>query len=217
MRHYRLQDESRQAYHMQHLSISQGRDSLYKSSSLSAGSAWARNNIQVLLNEPGAECHLDGLYTVGQQQLNDFHLDIRHAVPHCTSHANFKGLIHGKGRGVFDGGIYVAKDAQQTDAHLSNKNLMLCRDAEIDTKPQLEIYADDVKCSHGTTVGQIDPEQIFYLRSRGIAEIEARKMLSMGFAREALQGIEIDSVQQYADRYISTMLSQNMGTDNGNL
>jgi Fe-S cluster assembly protein SufD len=116
-----------------------------------------------------AECDLKGLYLAGDKQLIDYHLDVRHTLPRCSSRENFKGIVHGKGKAVFDGLVYVAKDAQQTDAAMSNRNLMLSQNAEVDTKPQLEIYADDVKCSHGTTVGQIEPEMLFYLRSRGIA------------------------------------------------
>lgn len=213
LQHCRLQDESRQAYHLQRLNIKHDRDSRYQHTALSFGAAWARNDIQVLFDAPGAECHIDGLYTVGEQQLNDFHLNVRHQAPHCSSQSNFKGVLHGKGRGVFDGAIYVAEDAQKTDAHLSNKNLLLCGNAEIDTKPQLEIYADDVKCSHGTTVGQIDPEQVFYLRSRGINETQARKMISLGFAREVLESIKLDSVRDYADQKLSNLLSETFSSD----
>lgn len=213
LQHCRLQEESRQAYHLQRLNIKQDRDSCYQHTALSLGAAWARNDIQVAFDAPGAECHIDGLYTVGERQLNDFHLNVRHQAPHCSSQSNFKGLLYGKGRGVFDGAIYVAQDAQQTDAHLSNKNLLLCGDAEIDTKPQLEIYADDVKCSHGTTVGQIDPEQVFYLRSRGINETQARNMISLGFAREVLESIDLDSVRDYVDLQLSSMLSETLSSN----
>lgn len=207
-KHCRLQQESRQAYHLQRLNIKLDRDSHYQHTALSLGAAWSRNDINVTFDAAGAECLIDGLYTVGKQQLNDFHLNINHQAPHCHSQSNFKGVLHGKGRGVFDGAIVVAQDAQKTDAHLSNKNLLLCDGAEIDTKPQLEIYADDVKCSHGTTVGQIDPQQVFYLRSRGIDEHQARKMISLGFAREVLESIELESVRDYADQQLSNMLSE---------
>lgn len=208
LKHCRLQQESRQAYHLQRLNIKQGRDSRYQHTALSLGAAWTRNDINVTFDAPGADCLIDGLYTVGKQQLNDFHLNINHQAPHCHSQSNFKGVLHGKGRAVFDGAIEVAQDAQKTDAHLSNNNLLLCEGTEIDTKPQLEIYADDVKCSHGTTVGQIDPQQVFYLRSRGIDEHQARKMISLGFAREVLESIELESVRDYADQQLSNMLSE---------
>jgi Fe-S cluster assembly protein SufD len=135
---------------------------------------------------------------VGDKQLTDFHLDVRHSVPACASREQFKGVLYGKGRAVFDGRILVEKQAQHSDAQLTNDNLMLTRNAEVDTKPQLEIYADDVKCSHGTTVGQLDPQQVFYLRSRGIDETAARKMLCIGFASEILDSIEVPALRDAA-------------------
>jgi Fe-S cluster assembly protein SufD len=144
-----------------------------------------------------AECDLQGLYLAGDRQLIDYHLDVRHGLPHCTSRENFKGIVHGKGKAVFDGLVYVAKDAQQTDAEMSNRNLLLSQSAEVDTKPQLEIYADDVKCSHGTTVGQIEPEMLFYLRSRGISEGLARRMLCLGFAGEIIDVLGHDALAEH--------------------
>ncbi|MGB5337731.1 MAG: SufD family Fe-S cluster assembly protein, partial [Gammaproteobacteria bacterium] len=138
---------------------------------------------------------------------SDFHLDVRHSVPGCASSEKFKGILYGKGRGVFDGRILVEKQAQQSDAHLSNDNLLLTRDAEIDTKPQLEIYADDVKCSHGTTVGQIDPQQLFYLRSRGIDASAARRMLCLGFAGEIIDGMDLPELRDYASRRLVATLN----------
>ena len=139
---------------------------------------------------------MNGLYVVGDRRFADFHLDVRHRVPDCASRENFKGIVLGRGRAVFDGRILVDKDAQHSDAQLSNANLLLSRNAEVDTKPQLEIYADDVKCSHGTSVGQLDPQQVFYLRSRGIPEAEARKMLCLGFAGEVLDGCTVGGLQE---------------------
>ncbi|MGB5339631.1 MAG: SufD family Fe-S cluster assembly protein, partial [Gammaproteobacteria bacterium] len=123
---------------------------------------------------------------------------VQHSVPGCRSRERFKGILYGKGRAVFDGRILVDKQAQLSDAQLTNDNLMLTRDAEVDTKPQLEIYADDVKCSHGTTVGQLDPEQVFYLRSRGLAASAAHKMLCLGFAGEIIDTIELPALRDYA-------------------
>jgi Fe-S cluster assembly protein SufD len=193
--HYRVQDESRSAYHLSSLYLSQQADSHYRGTTFSFGGAWARTDYTTTFKQEGAECVLNGLYTVGDQQLTDFHLDVRHSVPGCASREQFKGVLYGKGRAVFDGRILVDKQAQHSDAQLSNDNLMLTRKAEVDTKPQLEIYADDVKCSHGTTVGQLDPQQVFYLRSRGIDEAAARKMLCLGFAGEIVDHIEVQALR----------------------
>ena len=131
---------------------------------------------------------------------------MKHNVPGCVSRERFKGLLYGKGRAVFDGRIRVDKQAQQSDAQLSNDNLLLCPSAEVDTKPQLEIYADDVKCSHGTTVGQIDPQQIFYLRSRGIDKAKARQMLCLGFASSIIDSIDIPALRLVATEQLNKIL-----------
>jgi Fe-S cluster assembly protein SufD len=153
-----------------------------------------------------AECDLKGLYLAGDKQLIDYHLDVLHALPHCVSRENFKGIVHGKGKAVFDGLVYVAKDAQQTDAEMSNRNLLLSQSAEVDTKPQLEIYADDVKCSHGTTVGQIEPEMLFYLRSRGIPQGLARRMLCLGFAGEIIDALGNEALAGYVSEAVGERL-----------
>jgi len=197
--HYRLQEESRSAFHLHSLFLRQERDSGYTNTSLALGASWARTDLNVDFAGEGARCELDGLYLAGDRQLVDFHLDVRHNVPGCSSRERFRGILHGKGKAVFDGRILVEKQAQKTDAQLSNDNLMLSRSAEVDTKPQLEIYADDVKCSHGTTVGQLEDEQLFYLRSRGIAAGEARKMLCLGFAQEILDTCIIDALRERAE------------------
>jgi Fe-S cluster assembly protein SufD len=207
LKHYRVQDESRNAYHLSSLYLSQKSQSRYQGTTLAFGGAWARTEYNATFKQEGAACELNGLYTVGDQQLTDFHLDVRHSVPGCTSREQFKGVLYGKGRAVFDGHILVDKQAQQSDAQLTNDNLMLTRNAEVDTKPQLEIYADDVKCSHGTTVGQLDPQQVFYLRSRGIDEAAARKMLCLGFAGEILDSIELPALRDAVTRKLSDTLN----------
>ena len=204
--HYRIQDESRNAWHLASLYLSLHSRSQYRATSLAFGGRWARTDYITEFKQPGASCELNGLYTVGDQQLVDFHLDTRHLVAHCASQSQFKGLLYGKGRAVFDGRILVAKDAQKTDARLSNDNLMLTRDAEVDTKPQLEIYADDVQCSHGTTVGQLDAQQIFYLRSRGIDAATAREMLCQGFANTVIDSIELPDLRDYASQKLRDTL-----------
>ncbi|HEY9051317.1 MAG TPA: Fe-S cluster assembly protein SufD [Gammaproteobacteria bacterium] len=206
--HYRLQDESRDAYHLSSIYLAQNKKSHYTSTSLAFGAAWARTDLNVSLQQEYADCELNGLYTVGEKQLNDFHLDVQHKVPFCTSREQFKGILYGKGRAIFDGHILVEKQAQKSDAQLTNDNLMLTRDAEVDTKPQLEIYADDVKCSHGTTVGQLDEQQVFYMRSRGISESAARRMLCIGFASEVIDTIDNDVLRNYAAEKLAFTLNE---------
>ncbi len=204
--HYRVQDESREAWHLSSLRLDQAAGSRYEGCSLAFGGRWSRTEQNTVFEARGAECHLSGVYLVGEGQLCDFHLDVRHEVPDCRSSERYKGVLFGHGRAVFDGRILVAKDAQRTDAHLSNNNLMLVRDAEIDTKPQLEIYADDVQCSHGTTVGQLDPLQVFYLRSRGISEAEARRLLCLGFASDLVGDIRIEALRAHVEQRIRDTL-----------
>lgn len=207
LEHARLQDESPAARHIGQVFVRQGRHSLYRGIGVSLGGLWSRTEYHNALREEYARCELDGLYVAGNGQLTDVHLDIEHAVPHCGSRERFKGILLGRGRAVFDGRILVAVDAQQTDAHLANDNLMLSRDAEVDTKPQLEIYADDVKCSHGTTIGQLEPAQLFYLRSRGIGAEDARRMLCMGFATEILAGCSAEGFRTRVETRLRQLLA----------
>jgi Fe-S cluster assembly protein SufD len=207
LNHYRMQDESRQAYHLSSVYLSQQGHSHYYGTTLAFGAVWNRTEYHTTFNQAGAECELNGLYMVGDKQLTDIHLNVRHSVPDCVSRERFKGVLYGKGRAVFDGHIRVDKQAQHSDAQLNNDNLLLTRDAEIDSKPQLEIFADDVKCSHGTTVGELDVQQIFYLRSRGIDEMSARRMLCMGFAKEIVETIHVPAIQQHAMKKLSNKLT----------
>lgn len=214
LKHYRVQDESREAYHLSSLQISQQKNSHYYSTNLAFGGAWSKTNINVDFAEQDSECILNGLYVVGDQQLTDFHLDVRHSVPACTSREQFKGILYGKGRAVFDGHILVEKQAQRSDAQLINNNLLLTRDAEVDTRPQLEIYADDVKCGHGTSVGQIDPEQLFYMRSRGLSETTAYKLLCLGFAGEIIDSIDEKILSEVVSKkLVQTLDSKNQDED----
>jgi Fe-S cluster assembly protein SufD len=204
--HLRLQQESANAYHLHSLHVAQSAASRYRHSTFSLGGAWARNEININFTGGDAHASLNGLYTAGGRQLNDVHVNIRHGMPGCESNTRFKGLLHGKGRAVFDGRILVERQAQHTEAHLNNANLMLTRDAEIDTKPQLEIYADDVICSHGATVGQLETEQLFYLRSRGISAEQAQRMLSMGFMRDILEQCRIDTLRDSVEQHLQRTL-----------
>ena len=208
LEHYRLQQESQHARHLSRVALRQDTASEYQGMNLANGAAWSRTDIFSRFDGSHASCELAGLYTVGAQQYTDFHLDVQHSVPHCRSRENFRGIVYGQGHAVFDGRILVAKDAQKTDAQLTNKNLLLSRNAEVDTKPQLEIYADDVKCSHGTTVGKLDPNQLFYLRARGISEHEARNMLCLGFAEEILAQVDDVNLHDFMQAQIAQLFTQ---------
>jgi Fe-S cluster assembly protein SufD len=188
--HARSQEEGRSTRHLSDLQVRLAGRSRYHLVLTSLGGLWSRCDVRVTFEGEGATAALDGLILAGDRQLNDVHLDIRHEVPNCTSRETFKGILDGKGRVVFDGRILVARDAQKTDARLSNDNLMLSRSAEVDTKPQLEIFADDVQCSHGATTGQLDPVALFYLRSRGLGEVEARNALTRAFVGAVLSRID---------------------------
>ena len=199
LQHYRLVEESDDACHLSNIQVQQNEGSKYKGLNLQLAGAWIRSDIEVEMNGRDAECELNGLYTVDHGRQNDVHVNVLHHAPECKSRQWYKGLLPGKGRAVFDGKIVVDREAQRTDAHLSNDNLMLSDDAEVDTKPQLVIYADDVKCGHGTTVGQLDPEQLFYLRSRGIDEADAYRMLCQGFANDILDKCDIDALRRHVE------------------
>lgn len=210
-RHHRLQLESPLGYHVSGLYLMQDANSRYQGTNIGLGGAWARTDLITRFSGEHAECDLQGLYLAGDKQLIDYHMDVNHGLPNCTSRENFKGILYGKGRAVFDGLVYVAKDAQKTDAAMSNRNLILSPNAEVDTKPQLEIYADDVKCSHGTTVGQIEPEMLFYLRSRGISAGLARRMLCLGFAGEIIASLGNEALQGHVSELVGDRLEQAPG------
>ncbi|MBK1694492.1 Fe-S cluster assembly protein SufD [Chromatium weissei] len=205
-RHERLQMESENAFHLTGLSLKQNANSHYLGVNIGLGARWSRTELVTNFAGEHAECDLQGLYLAGDGQLMDYHLDVTHAVPNCTSRENFRGILCGKGRAVFDGRVLVAKNAQKSDAAMSNNNLMLSEGAEVDTKPQLEINADDVKCSHGTTVGQIEPEKLFYLRSRGISAPLARRMLCLGFAGEIIHMLHEEVLRDYVAEHVGQRL-----------
>lgn len=196
LRHYKLQQESLRGFHVGSLRATLGRDSELVSHSLSLGGALVRNNIHAELTETGAAATLNGLYIAGGKQHVDNHTCVEHRVPHTTSAGFYRGVLDGNARGVFNGRVVVHAQAQKTDAQLSNANLLLSSQAEIDTKPELEIYADDVKCSHGTTVGQLDENMLFYLRSRAIDEKTARSLLTFAFAEDVINRIDFKPVRE---------------------
>jgi Fe-S cluster assembly protein SufD len=202
LEHYRLQRESNDAFHVSTTSTELGRASCYDTTSINLGAQLSRHDISVVMDHEGAETSVDGLYIVGADQHSDTHSVIDHKQPHCTSHQLYKGILDGNARAVFNGKIFVRKDAQKTDAMQTNKNLLLSEKAHVDTKPQLEIYADDVKCAHGAAVGQIDAEELFYLETRGIGPELGRSLLTYGFAEEVVQKIKVDSIRAQLDETV---------------
>jgi Fe-S cluster assembly protein SufD len=196
LEHYKLQEESEAALHFGMLAVRQGASGTFVSHNIAFGAALARNEIEVILDGEGAECTLNGLYVAGGRQHIDNYTTLDHARPHSNSHELYKGVLDGKSQGVFHGRIVVRPEAQKTDAIQRNKNLLLSEGATINTKPQLEIYADDVKCTHGATVGQVDADAIFYLRSRGIALAEARKLLTYAFTSEMTSAMKLEPVRE---------------------
>jgi Fe-S cluster assembly protein SufD len=206
LEHYRLQRESNEAFHISTTSAELGRASRYDTTSINLGAQLSRHDISVVLDHEGAETSVDGLYMVGSDQHTDTHSVIDHKQPHCNSHQLYKGILDGNGRAVFNGKIFVREGAQKTDAIQTNKNLLLSDKARVDTKPQLEIYADDVKCAHGAAVGQIDPEELFYLETRGIGPELGRNLLTYGFAEEVIARIKIESIRAQLDETVLRQL-----------
>ena len=195
--HFMVERESRHAFNISTLRVEQGRGSTVASHTVLIGGGLVRNNVHPVLAGEGGECLINGLFMAnGRQHMDNFML-VEHASPHCDSRQFYHGILDGQSHGVFSGRIIVHKDAQKTDAKQTNKNLLLSLEAQIDTKPQLEIYADDVKCTHGATIGQMDEDAIFYLRSRGVPEETARALLLFGFANESLERIRVEPVRMH--------------------
>ncbi len=204
--HDKLQDEAVDSFHIGTVHFQQGANSNVVSNAINFGGAIVRNNITVVLNGEGIEATLNGLSLGNANQHIDNHTTIDHAKPHCASHEVYKAILDGKSRGVFNGKIFVRKDAQKTDAKQTNKTLLLSDEATIDTKPQLEIFADDVKCTHGATVGHLDEEQLFYLRSRGIGFEEANDLLTFAFASDVISRVHIDALREQLDAMVHEKL-----------
>jgi Fe-S cluster assembly protein SufD len=197
--HYKVQLESPTAYHVATMQVKLGRNANFSSHSISLGGALVRNDANAVLSE-GTEATLNGLYLVNGTQHIDNHTVIDHAKPHGTSHELYKGVLDGKANAVFKGRIIVRKDAQKTDSKQTNKNLVLSDDAMINTKPELQILADDVRCTHGATIGQLDAEAAFYLQSRGIGKKEARSMLTYAFAQDILDRIKVPALKESLEK-----------------
>lgn len=194
--HYKLQRESQNAFHVGTLQVHQARDSRYESFSFATGAALSRTNVYTTLAGDAAEAVMNGLYMVDGKQHVDHQTRIEHVAPNCPSHELYKGILDGRSHGVFNGKVYVHPEAQKTDGKQSNNNLLLSAEARIDTKPQLEIYADDVKCTHGATVGRLDETALFYMRSRGISMSQARRLLTYAFAADVLEKIELEPLKE---------------------
>jgi Fe-S cluster assembly protein SufD len=199
LEHDKLQMESPAAFHVGGTWFRQGAKSSITSNTINLGGSLVRNTVSAVFAGEYAECTLNGLSVGTGSQLIDNHTAIDHAVPNCASHELYKAILDGKSRGVFNGKIFVRKDAQKTDAKQTNRTLLLSDDATIDTKPQLEIFADDVKCTHGATVGQLDENQVFYLRSRGIDETAARDILTFAFASDVIGRVHVEPLRAQLD------------------
>jgi Fe-S cluster assembly protein SufD len=206
--HDKLQLESLSAFHIGTTAIQQLAGSSVTSNSVALGGALVRNTVSVVLDGERCECTLNGLSLGTERQLIDNHTSIDHAHPHCESHELYKSVLDGAAKGVFNGKITVRRDAQKTDAKQTNKTLLLSDDATINTKPQLEIFADDVKCTHGATVGQLDEEQLFYLQTRGIGIEAARDLLTFAFATDVINRIHVEPLHAQLDTLLHNRLRQ---------
>ena len=206
LKHLKIGVESSTANHIANTAVSVASSAEYVSHQYLLGSQLTRSNVEVSFSGPDAHAVLRGIYLGDDEQHLDMRTYLDHAHPHCSSDQHFRGILNGKSRGVFNGLVLVREHAQKTDAQQSNKNLLLSRDARIDTKPQLEIFADDVKCAHGATVGELDNDALFYLQSRGIGKAEAALMLTRAFAAEVTQEIEIEALRSYVETKVSESL-----------
>jgi Fe-S cluster assembly protein SufD len=204
--HVKLQRQHTSSFHLAGTFVRVARGGTFTSHAITVGGRISRNDIVSVLDGEGAECTLNGLYVGNGDALIDTHTTIDHAKAHCPSHEVYKGILAGKARAVFNGKIFVRPDAQKTDAKQTNKALLLTDEAQVNTKPQLEIFADDVKCTHGAAIGQLDEDAMFYLRARGIAELDARNMLIHAFADDVLGGIKSESIRRTTMALVEEML-----------
>ncbi len=206
--YYHLQEESKEAWHLANIFVDQKQDSRVIGHSVSLGAALARVDFHINLDAAGGENILNGLYMGKDRQHTDHHILIEHLSPHTRSEQRFKGIMDGASRGVFNGKVVVHEGAQKIEAVQSNRNLLLSDQAEVDTKPELEIYADDVKCAHGATVGQLNEDELFYLRSRGIGEEKARALLTWAFADDVISRMALDPIRQTLEKKLAGEFSR---------
>lgn len=210
LKHTILQENGAKVLQIQHIIVEQARNSRYVGQEIALGAQLARTDMRVELIGEGAEVTLNGLALGEGRQHLDTHLYLNHRVPHCVSQAHYRAVLDGRARGVFNGLVQVARDAQKTDSAMSSKNLLLSKHAEMDTKPELEIYADDVQCAHGATVGELDANALFYLRSRGLSEQEARDLLTYAFATEAVNGMNNKALERHILQQLAQRLDEDM-------
>ena len=206
MDHYKLQEEPADSFHIASMFVHSARNGNFSSHSLTFGGGLVRNEVTAVLDGEGIDCTLNGLYVGRAKQLIDNHTTIDHAMPHCGSHEIYKGILADQSRGVFNGKIIVRPDAQKTDAKQTNKALLLSDEANINTKPELEIFANDVKCTHGAAIGQLDDEAMFYLRSRGLSVSDSRAMLIRAFAGDILNRVKVAPVREYLEGLLTARL-----------
>jgi Fe-S cluster assembly protein SufD len=206
--HYKLQREGVRAFHLSLLHVESGRAANVSTQTFSLGAAIARHDVEGALVGEGSETTLNGLYLVRDRQLADFHMRVDHAAPHTTSHELFKGVLNDRGRGVFNGRIHVHRQAQKTDAKQTSRNLLLSDEALVNANPQLEIFADDVRCTHGSTVGQLDEQAVFYLRSRGIGLEAARSLLTYAFASDLIERVKVPAVHEQLQEHLLAWIPQ---------
>ena len=200
--HYRMQQEGREGFLISNADIEQDGDSTFSSYAIDLGGRLVRNNLATTLNNSGTGTNFYGLYFANGEQHIDNHTFIDHAMPHCVSNELYKGILTDKSHGVFNGKVMVRRDAQKTNAFQQNSSLVLSDKAQMDSKPQLEIFADDVRCSHGATIGQLDEGAIFYLRSRGLSDKQARAMLQQAFLGEVIEFMKLEPVKDFAEQLI---------------
>ncbi|MBI4930587.1 MAG: Fe-S cluster assembly protein SufD [Bacteroidetes bacterium] len=215
MQFYRLQNDCKNASQISSINVSQEKNSRFDTNAITLGSEWTRNDLSIALNGENCESHLNGLFITNGTDLIDNHTAVHHNKPNCQSNQLYKGILDGKSTGIFNGKIFVERDAQKTNAYQSSKNILLSDDATINTKPQLEIYADDVKCSHGSTTGQLNEEALFYLRSRGLSVESARNLLLYAFANDVLNTIRIDSLKNYLEELVNNCLTPTLSEGEG--
>jgi Fe-S cluster assembly protein SufD len=208
--HYKVQQEALEAFHIATMQINAQRSANVSSHSFSLGGRFVRNDVGAVLDGEGAEVTLNGLYLADGDRLVDNHTTIDHAQAHCPSHEVYKGILGGKARAVFNGKIIVRQDAQKTDAKQTNRALLLSDDASINTKPQLEIFADDVKCTHGAAIGQLDEDAIFYLRARGLTYFEARDLLIHAFAGEVIDRVQVEPLKVALEAELYAQLAKDL-------
>ncbi len=206
--HCKFQEQNQESFHVASIQAQLEKASHFTSHSISTGARIARNDINILMNGEGIDCVLNGLYVVGGKQLVDHHTLADHAMPNCGSHEFYHGILGGQSRGVFNGKIFVREDAQKTNAKQTSRVILMSDKATVNAKPQLEIFADDVKCTHGATVGQLNDEAVFYCRSRGIDEASARRLLTHAFASEVINRISIEPVRDHLESLLWNRLEE---------